>query len=190
MKLEDQKIHYLCRKQHLCPQNESNKQSFRLVISKCKSQLWKLSKTFLSLLYHTLLKVSESVVWLFIFHRSPSLQEYVFRVDPGTSLGLNSDSIVCYRMGEVIRSHTSEVPELLPCGYLVGDNIIKVHLKGRTAGYKKYNLFFFVKIHYESEKRCFRESACQSKTFCATIEQTMSSNILMPINLEFQWIFN
>lgn len=61
----------------------------------------------------------------------PSLQEYVFRVDPVSSLGLNSDSIVCYRMGEVVRSHASEVPELLPCGYLVGDNnIIKVNLKG------------------------------------------------------------
>ncbi|XP_027899266.1 neuron navigator 3 isoform X11 [Xiphophorus couchianus] len=58
-------------------------------------------------------------------------KEYVFRVDPGTSLGLSSDSIVGYRMGEVIRCHASEVPELLPCGYLVGDNnIIKVHLKG------------------------------------------------------------
>uniref|UniRef100_A0A1A7WKG9 Neuron navigator 3 n=1 Tax=Iconisemion striatum TaxID=60296 RepID=A0A1A7WKG9_9TELE len=58
-------------------------------------------------------------------------KEYVFRVDPVTSLGLSSDSIVCYRMGEVIRSHASEVPELLPCGYLVGNNnIIKVHLKG------------------------------------------------------------
>uniref|UniRef100_A0A3P9PHC3 Neuron navigator 3 n=1 Tax=Poecilia reticulata TaxID=8081 RepID=A0A3P9PHC3_POERE len=57
-------------------------------------------------------------------------KEYVFRVDPGTSLGLSSDSIVGYRMGEVIRCHASEVPELLPCGYLVGDNnIIKVHLK-------------------------------------------------------------
>ncbi|TDG96848.1 hypothetical protein EPR50_G00233790 [Perca flavescens] len=58
-------------------------------------------------------------------------KEYVFRVDPLTSLGLSSDSIVCYRMGDVVRSHTSEVPELLPCGYLVGDNnIIKVNLKG------------------------------------------------------------
>ncbi|KAM4523187.1 neuron navigator 3 isoform 5-T5 [Fundulus diaphanus] len=58
-------------------------------------------------------------------------KEYVFRVDPGTSLGLSSDSIVGYRMGEVIRCHASEVPELLPCGYLVGDNnIIKVNLKG------------------------------------------------------------
>ncbi|XP_035469802.2 neuron navigator 3 isoform X4 [Scophthalmus maximus] len=58
-------------------------------------------------------------------------KEYVFRVDPLTSLGLNSDSIVCYRMGGVVRAHASEVPELLPCGYLVGDNnIIKVNLKG------------------------------------------------------------
>ncbi|XP_029350589.1 neuron navigator 3 isoform X2 [Echeneis naucrates] len=58
-------------------------------------------------------------------------KEYVFRVDPLTSLGLNSDSIVCYKMGEVIRAHASEVPELLPCGYLVGDNnVIKVNLKG------------------------------------------------------------
>ncbi|TNM91487.1 hypothetical protein fugu_019867 [Takifugu bimaculatus] len=58
-------------------------------------------------------------------------KEYVFRVDPHTSLGLSSDSIVCYRMGEVVRSHASEVPELLPCGYLVGDNnVIRVNLKG------------------------------------------------------------
>lgn len=69
------------------------------------------------------------------FTFSLSLQEYVFRVDPLTSLGLSSDSIVCYRMGEVVRSHTSEVPELLPCGYLVGDNnVIKVNLKGIAAG--------------------------------------------------------
>lgn len=64
-----------------------------------------------------------------------SPQEYVFRVDPHTSLGLSSDSIVCYRMGEVVRSHASEVPELLPCGYLVGDNnVIRVNLKGIAAG--------------------------------------------------------
>ncbi|XP_028304552.1 neuron navigator 3 isoform X9 [Gouania willdenowi] len=58
-------------------------------------------------------------------------KEYVFRVDPLTCLGLSSDSIICYRMGEVKRSHSSEVPELLPCGYLVGDNnVITVSLKG------------------------------------------------------------
>ncbi|MBN3294120.1 NAV3 protein, partial [Polypterus senegalus] len=58
-------------------------------------------------------------------------KEYIFRVDPLTSLGLNSDSILNYRIGDVIRSHNSEVPELLPCGYLVGDNnVITVILKG------------------------------------------------------------
>ncbi|XP_062853239.1 neuron navigator 3 isoform X1 [Trichomycterus rosablanca] len=58
-------------------------------------------------------------------------KEYVFRVDPLTSLGLNSDSIVSYRMGEVERSHASEIPELLPCGYLVGENnLINIRLKG------------------------------------------------------------
>ncbi|XP_055081633.1 neuron navigator 3 isoform X3 [Periophthalmus magnuspinnatus] len=58
-------------------------------------------------------------------------KEYLFRVDPSSSLGLSSDSIVCYRMGDVVRSHSSEVPELLPCGYLVGDsNVIQVNLKG------------------------------------------------------------
>lgn len=58
-------------------------------------------------------------------------KEYMFRVDPLTSLGLNSDSILSYRMGEVERSHASELPELLPCGYLVGENsLISITLKG------------------------------------------------------------
>ncbi|XP_044311352.1 neuron navigator 3 [Varanus komodoensis] len=58
-------------------------------------------------------------------------KEYVFRVDPATSLGLGSDCIASYCIGDVIRSHSQEVPELLPCGYLVGDNnTITVNLKG------------------------------------------------------------
>ncbi|KAM6090505.1 neuron navigator 3 isoform 13-T14 [Theristicus caerulescens] len=58
-------------------------------------------------------------------------KEYVFRVDPTTSLGLSSDCIASYCIGDVIRAHSLEVPELLPCGYLVGDNnIITVNLKG------------------------------------------------------------
>ncbi|XP_062836951.1 neuron navigator 3 isoform X15 [Anolis carolinensis] len=60
-------------------------------------------------------------------------KEYIFRVDPGTSLGLGSDCIASYCIGDVIRSHSQEVPELLPCGYLVGDsNIITVNLKAGT----------------------------------------------------------
>ncbi|XP_062440748.1 neuron navigator 3 isoform X2 [Rhea pennata] len=58
-------------------------------------------------------------------------KEYIFRVDPATSLGLSSDCIASYCIGDIIRAHSLEVPELLPCGYLVGDNnIITVNLKG------------------------------------------------------------
>ncbi|KAJ8381418.1 hypothetical protein SKAU_G00021960 [Synaphobranchus kaupii] len=60
-------------------------------------------------------------------------KEYVFRVDPLTSLGLTSDSIASYRIGDVVRAHGSETPQLLPCGYLVGhNNIITVNVKGAT----------------------------------------------------------
>ncbi|XP_072720223.1 neuron navigator 3 isoform X11 [Ciconia boyciana] len=58
-------------------------------------------------------------------------KEYIFRVDPTTSLGLSSDCIASYCIGDVIRAHSLEVPELLPCGYLVGENnVITVNLKG------------------------------------------------------------
>ncbi|NXO67475.1 NAV3 protein, partial [Phainopepla nitens] len=58
-------------------------------------------------------------------------KEYIFRVDPTTSLGLSSDCIASYCIGDVTRAPSLEVPELLPCGYLVGDNnIITVNLKG------------------------------------------------------------
>ncbi|XP_010832181.1 PREDICTED: neuron navigator 3 isoform X4 [Bison bison bison] len=58
-------------------------------------------------------------------------KEYVFRIDTSASLGLSSDCIASYCIGDVTRSHGPEVPELLPCGYLVGDNnVITVNLKG------------------------------------------------------------
>ncbi|XP_013373262.1 PREDICTED: neuron navigator 3 isoform X6 [Chinchilla lanigera] len=58
-------------------------------------------------------------------------KEYVFRIDTTSSLGLSSDCIASYCIGDLIRSPNLEVPELLPCGYLVGDNnTITVNLKG------------------------------------------------------------
>ncbi|XP_051885850.1 neuron navigator 3 isoform X2 [Pristis pectinata] len=58
-------------------------------------------------------------------------KEYIFRLDPSTSLGLSTDSIVSYNIGDIVRSYNMELPELLPCGYLVGEsNIITVNLKG------------------------------------------------------------
>lgn len=60
------------------------------------------------------------------------LQEYIIHVDPVSQLGLNSDSVLGYSIGEIKRSNTSETPELLPCGYLVGENTtILVTVKGK-----------------------------------------------------------
>ncbi|KAJ1066108.1 hypothetical protein K5549_017837, partial [Capra hircus] len=49
-------------------------------------------------------------------------KEYIVHIDPVSQLGLNSDSVLGYSIGDVKRSNTSETPELLPCGYLVGEN--------------------------------------------------------------------
>uniref|UniRef100_A0A8C5M8Q7 Neuron navigator 3 n=1 Tax=Leptobrachium leishanense TaxID=445787 RepID=A0A8C5M8Q7_9ANUR len=58
-------------------------------------------------------------------------KEYIYRVDPAANLGLSSESISSYCIGDLVRGPNSEVPEMLPCGYLVGDNnIITVNLKG------------------------------------------------------------
>ncbi|XP_049978104.1 neuron navigator 2 isoform X11 [Alexandromys fortis] len=58
-------------------------------------------------------------------------KEYIIHVDPVSQLGLNSDSVLGYSIGEIKRSNTSETPELLPCGYLVGENTtILVTVKG------------------------------------------------------------
>ncbi|XP_070931070.1 neuron navigator 2 isoform X7 [Macaca nemestrina] len=58
-------------------------------------------------------------------------KEYIIHVDPVSQLGLNSDSVLGYSIGEIKRSNTSETPELLPCGYLVGENTtISVTVKG------------------------------------------------------------
>ncbi|XP_077178159.1 neuron navigator 2 isoform X10 [Paroedura picta] len=58
-------------------------------------------------------------------------KEYIIHVDPVSQLGLNSDSVIGYSIGEIIRTNSAEIPELLPCGYLVGENnTISVTIKG------------------------------------------------------------
>ncbi|XP_076466294.1 neuron navigator 2-like isoform X3 [Babylonia areolata] len=58
-------------------------------------------------------------------------KEYVLRVDPVTNLGLSAESVFSYHLGEITRTKDSEVPELLPIGYLVGDTTqIGICLKG------------------------------------------------------------
>lgn len=52
--------------------------------------------------------------------------EYLRQVDPQSHLGLDEECLTSYRVGEVVRSlnvdeEVATPPELLPCGYLVGD---------------------------------------------------------------------
>ncbi|XP_041131092.1 neuron navigator 2 isoform X4 [Polyodon spathula] len=58
-------------------------------------------------------------------------KEYIIHVDPMSQLGLSSDSVLGYSIGDIHRTTGAQTPELLPCGYLVGDNnTISVTLKG------------------------------------------------------------
>ncbi|XP_062417844.1 neuron navigator 2 isoform X3 [Pungitius pungitius] len=61
-------------------------------------------------------------------------KEYVTHVDPVNQLGLTSDSVAGYHIGDIHRPSVpkaAHTPELLPCGYLVGDSdTINIRLKG------------------------------------------------------------
>ncbi|XP_070542074.1 neuron navigator 2-like isoform X3 [Ptychodera flava] len=62
-------------------------------------------------------------------------KEYVLRIDPVTNLGLNAEGVFSYEVGEIHRTKDDEPPELLPCGYLVGEsNSITIHLKNVLQG--------------------------------------------------------
>lgn len=58
-------------------------------------------------------------------------------MDPVSQLGLTCDSVEGYNIGDVHRHSNTGVahtPELLPCGYLVGDSdTINIRLKGMSA---------------------------------------------------------
>ncbi|KAG0427951.1 hypothetical protein HPB47_025036 [Ixodes persulcatus] len=60
-----------------------------------------------------------------------AFKDHVLKVDPLSNLGLNSESILCYHIDDVVRSKEAELPELLPCGYLVGETLkIQIVLRG------------------------------------------------------------
>ncbi|KAK3876795.1 hypothetical protein Pcinc_018438 [Petrolisthes cinctipes] len=63
-------------------------------------------------------------------------KEYILRVDPVSNLGLSADSILSYHIGEIARCREPHSPELLPCGYLVGEvTTVKITLKGATMNH-------------------------------------------------------
>eukprot|EP00090_Calanus_glacialis_P010676 TRINITY_DN19122_c0_g1_i1.p1 TRINITY_DN19122_c0_g1~~TRINITY_DN19122_c0_g1_i1.p1 ORF type:complete len:1943 (-),score=331.98 TRINITY_DN19122_c0_g1_i1:185-6013(-) len=47
--------------------------------------------------------------------------EYIMLVDPVANLGLSSESLNCYQIGEISRKIHDQEPELLPYGYIIGD---------------------------------------------------------------------
>nr|XP_037871753.1 protein sickie isoform X4 [Bombyx mori] len=60
-----------------------------------------------------------------------SFKDYLSRIDLGTNLGLNTDSITSYHLGEATRGPEIGFPELLPCGYIVGTvNTLYICLQG------------------------------------------------------------
>nr|CAD7452239.1 unnamed protein product [Timema tahoe] len=62
-------------------------------------------------------------------------KEHVLRVDPVSNLGLNAESIWSYHVGEVVRYRDSQVPELFPYGYFVGETSnVYITLKGALHG--------------------------------------------------------
>lgn len=53
-------------------------------------------------------------------------------MDPVSQLGLNTDSMLNYGIGDVQCTSKANTPELLPCGYLVGD---REEREPRTFGF-------------------------------------------------------
>lgn len=56
-----------------------------------------------------------------------TFKDYIGRIDPGTNLGLNTDSIISYHLGDAKRGPEMEFPDLLPCGYIIG-NVKSLHI--------------------------------------------------------------
>jgi len=58
-------------------------------------------------------------------------KQYLTHLDPTKSLGLNADSICNFSIGDLVFGKGMVIPDLLPCGYLVGDNTnITITLNG------------------------------------------------------------
>lgn len=86
--------------------------------------------------------VSGKTRWDHLDHSVGKLfNEYLRHVDPQSHLGLDEECLSSYRVGEIERSMATDEsitpPELLPCGYLVGDcNYIALIVKQNS----KYDL--------------------------------------------------
>ena len=106
-------------------------------------------------------------------------KEYVMRVDPSSNLGLNTDSIANYDVGEICRCNSNERPEYLPYGYLVGDTTnIRLNMKSSTNSHSVDALAFetltpkaivkrYVSLLIEHKRIILSGPAGTGKTFMA-----------------------
>lgn len=83
-------------------------------------------------------------------------QEYIIHVDPVSQLGLNSDSVLGYSIGEIKRTNGAETPELLPCGYLVGENnTISVTIKGNFTRPACWSFHYWVLLELAGSRNFY-----------------------------------
>ena len=84
-------------------------------------------------------------------------QEYLMKVDPCTNLGLSSNSVESYQIGEEVvrRLGSGGNPELLPYGYLVGEAVdIGVNLQSADSNLSVDNLAFESAVPKPVLQRC------------------------------------
>lgn len=104
-------------------------------------------------------------------------QEYITHVDPMTQLGLSSDSVEGYNIGEIHRpssSSAARTPELLPCGYLVGDsNTINIQLKGHPL----QQAFL---VHFQQTTSVLDTPACLGSGAASDSVDSLAFDTLIP----------
>lgn len=120
------------------------KVDFGFALLHCTNQfIFKMKNAVVKFQYQGTKTLEDKVDVLLLFFSTSLSQEYIIHVDPASQLGLNSDSVLGYSIGEIVRTNSMETPELLPCGYLVGENnTISVTIKGKLQVI--HLLLFFV----------------------------------------------
>lgn len=77
-------------------------------------------------------------------------KRYLNKIDPNKSTGLDKNSIEKYYIGDCMRKiNDTNMPDLLPYGYLVGNNCtIKIILKGTLQFLKPYKNISIIKKNF------------------------------------------
>ncbi|XP_076803830.1 neuron navigator 3-like isoform X2 [Clavelina lepadiformis] len=98
--------------------------------------------------------VARPITWQQLDKKIQTLFEtFCQRIDPTSGLGLCSAAITSYKIGEAVRHVGGEAPELLPCGYIIGNvDTIVVRLRDGSEGSLE-SLALELLIDHETMKR-------------------------------------